>query len=88
MEDLFGFDRHKFPKSITRIRRGRKVFYNLRSVMQCMVVFLEAHDPEQRWLAVPRWRQLVLTGIIKRAQDIGTKKVAEFVTKTLQPYLR
>jgi hypothetical protein len=87
MEELFGFDRHKFPKSIIWVRRGRSVFYDLRSLMQCMVAFLGEKRPERRWLPEPVRRQRVLTGVIKRALDIGSEEVAEFVRQKLQPYL-
>ena len=87
MEDLFGFDRHKFPKSITYVRRGSRVFYNLCGLMQCMVAFLGEKRPERRWLPEPVRRQRVLTGVIKHAQDIGSEEVGEFVRQTLQPYL-
>jgi len=87
MEDLFGFDRHKFPKSIICVRRGRSVFYDLRGLMQCMVAFLGEKRPERNWLPEPVRRQRVLTGVIKRAQDVASEEVAEFVRRKLQPCL-
>lgn len=88
MEALFGFDRHKFPKRIIFTRRDRSVFYNLHSVMQCMVFFLNEERSGKRWLPEPVRRQLVITGVIKRADDVGTKEVAAFVKQTLQPFLK
>ena len=87
MEDLFGFDRHEFPKSITSVRRGRTVFYNLDSVMQCMFFFLNEKRLERSWLLEPIRRQRVLTGVMSRAHEVGSKEVAEFVEQTLQPFL-
>jgi hypothetical protein len=87
LENLFGFDRHKFPKSIHSIRRHKTVFYNLRSVMQCMIFFLDDKLSDGRWLLDPSRRQLVLMGVIKRAEDVGSKEIAESVRQILQPYL-
>jgi hypothetical protein len=83
LESLFGIDRHNFPKSLSPIRRGRRIFYDIGHLIICIVELLE----EGKWLPVTDRRNLVLSGIIQRAKDIGRSKVAAILEQTFRPYL-
>jgi hypothetical protein len=83
LERLFGVDRHKLPTSLPPVRRGRRVFYDLRHVLECIEEFLESGQ----WLADVQRRKLVLSGIIDRAKQIGQHKVATLLNEFFQRYL-
>jgi hypothetical protein len=83
LEQLFGVDRHELPKSLPSVQRGRRVFYNIRALLVCIKVRLE----NGRWLADTDRRALVLSGIIKRAQDVGEPELATILEKFFGPYL-
>lgn len=83
LESLLGMDRHNFPKSLPRVRRGRRIFYGLRALIECIVTLIE----KGKWLPEPDRRNLVLSGIIQRARDIGQPKVATILEQIFRPYL-
>jgi hypothetical protein len=85
LERLFGMDRHRFPKSLSnyRYRRGRRFFYDLRAVLECMHQLLESG----RWPSDIERRKLVLSGIVQRAKYIGKPKVAALLEAFFRPYL-
>jgi hypothetical protein len=84
LENLLGMDRHRFPKSLPRERRGRNLFYNLSALVKCMTALLE----DQQWLTDPRHRKQVLTGVIERAhKQSPLPEIADFLTHMLHPYL-
>jgi hypothetical protein len=56
LERLFGIDRHKLPKSLPRFRHGRRLFYDLRAVLECIHELLETG----RWLVEVERRKLVI----------------------------
>jgi len=87
LQSLFGFDRHWFPKSLVRNRRGRWVFYHLDSIMQCMLFFLDEKRSKRSWLQERSLRQRVLTGVIRRAEVVGSSEVAALVRQRLEPYV-
>ena len=87
LESLFGMDRHKFPKNLPGTRRGRERFYNLDAVMECMSRVLADERPTHRWLLKPTKRNIVLTGIMSRAQQVGSPEVAASVAKILIRHL-
>jgi hypothetical protein len=83
LERLFGIDRHKLTKSLPRFRRGRRFFYDLRAVLECIHELLETG----RWLVEVERRKLVLSGIVKRANDIGKPKVPTLLETFFRQYL-
>jgi hypothetical protein len=83
LESLLGMDRHNFPKSLPSVRRGRRIFYDLRALIACIVTLVE----KGKWLPEPDRRNLVLSGIIQRAKDLGQPKIAAILEKTFRSYL-
>jgi hypothetical protein len=83
LESLLGMDRHNFPKSLPHVRRGRRILYDIRALITCIVTLLE----KGKWLPETNRRTLVLTGIIQRARDIGQPKVAAILEQIFRPYL-
>ena len=83
LERLFGVDRHKLPKSLLCVRRGRRVFYDFRAVLECMEELMK----NGRWLTDVRRRKLVLSRIVYRAKHIGKPKLAALLDKFFRLYL-
>src|SRR5262249_51204883 len=84
LESLFGMDRHNFPKSLPYVRRGRRILYDIRALIECMVVLLE----KGKWFQDINRRKLVLTGIIQRARDVGQNpELAAVLERMFRPYL-
>jgi len=87
MQDLFGMDRHKAPKNLPFVRRGRQRNYNLHSVLQCMRRSLADTRPSHGWLPDPKKRQTVLTGVIARARSVAPQETQTAVLNALKPFL-
>jgi hypothetical protein len=80
LENLFGVDRHRFPKSLSRRPRGRNAVYDLEAFVVCLI-----HLLENQWLPEPTKRKLVLDRIIKRASQYAAE-VAGMLEEKLRPY--
>jgi len=87
LEDLFAMDRHKLPKNLPYVRRGRERFYQLKSVMECMDRALADKRLIHSWLPNPTKRSVVLSGLIAHVQEVGSAEVAKAVVIILSPYL-
>lgn len=83
LENLFGLDRHRFPKRLPTVRIGRQIEYPLIAVVRCMVALLA--DEKRPWLADPKLRNTVLRAIIERAAEksselaLNLKKLGTFL---------
>jgi hypothetical protein len=86
-ENLFGVDRHRFPKSLPRTRRGRNVVYRLDAFVECLIHLLANRDGDEQWLPEPTQRDLVLRGIIERAYRFSPE-IGDMLAEKLSPYLR
>jgi hypothetical protein len=85
LENLFGVDRHRFPKSLSPTRRGRNAVYDLVAFMECLIHLLKKRDGGTQWLPERRKRELVLAGIIERARRFSLE-LAGILAKKLRPY--
>jgi hypothetical protein len=83
LESLFRIDRHRFPKSLPRVRRGRHIFYDIRALLKCIKAFVETG----RWLPDTDRRNLVLSGIIERARYVGEPELATLLEPVLRRYM-
>jgi len=83
LESLLGIDRHNFPKSLPHVRRGRRIFYELSALIECIVTLVE----KGKWLPETDRRNVVLSGIIRRAKDLGQPKAAAILAQNFRPYL-
>jgi hypothetical protein len=86
LENLFGVDRHRFPKSLRHERSGRIKIYYLDAFIECLIHLLENRDGHQQWLPEPTQRELVLRGIIERAHRFSSQ-IGEMLAKRLRSYL-
>ena len=86
LENLFGVDRHRFPKSLRRKDSRRNEGYDLGAFVKCLIYLLENRRSGQQWLPEPRQRELVLRGIIKRAHRFSSEG-ADMLAGKLRPYL-
>jgi hypothetical protein len=86
LENLFGVDRHRFPDSLPRKRRGCNVVYYLDAFIECLIYLLANRDGHQQWPPEPTQRKLVLQGIIKRAYRFSPK-IGDMLAEKLGPYL-
>jgi hypothetical protein len=88
LETLFGVNRHRFPKSLPYVRRGRETYYDLRAFMKCLLSLLSCKAPHRAWLPDTDQRSRVLTGVIRRARDFGAgPELANILERMLRPYL-
>ena len=83
LEDLFLKDRHDFPRALSKIREGRCIFYDYRSVVKIMDSLLQIPEVRARprrikhgrrrsvWLRSPETRATVLSGIAKRLTTVS-----------------
>jgi hypothetical protein len=85
LENLFGVDRHRFPKSLPHERRERNQVYSLDAFVSCLAHLLANGDSNKQWLPDPIKRKLVLTGIIRRAHQFSPK-IAVMLVERLLPY--
>jgi hypothetical protein len=83
LESLLGMDRHNFPKSLPHVRRGRRIFYDLHALVKCIVTLVE----KGKWLPETDRRNVVLSGIIQRAKDLGQPTAAAILEQTFRPYV-
>jgi hypothetical protein len=86
LENLFGVDRHRFPKSLPRERSGRTVVYRLDAFQQCLIHLLENRSDGEQWPREPSLRELVLRGIIERAHRFSSE-AADMLAGKLRPFL-
>jgi hypothetical protein len=86
LENLFGVDRHRFPKSLRHERNGRTKVYYLDAFIECLVHLLGNRDDHQQWLPEPAQRKLVLRGIIERAHRFSSQ-IGEMLAEKLRSYL-
>jgi hypothetical protein len=86
LENLFGVDRHRFPKSLPRKRSGRNQVYDLDAFVKCLTYLLKNRRGAQQWLPEPAQRELVLRGIIERAHRFSSKG-AHMLAGNLRLYL-
>jgi hypothetical protein len=84
LENLFGVDRHLFPKNLTKVRSGREIGYNLDIVLQCMVALLS--DAQRQWLPDPKFRDTILRRVIHRART-KSDELALALEEKLRPFL-
>jgi hypothetical protein len=84
LENLFGVDRHRFPKNLTKVRSDREIGYNLDTVLQCMVALLS--DKQRRWLPDPKFRDTILRRVIDRARS-KSDELALVLKEKLQRFL-
>jgi len=85
LENLFGVDRHRLPRSLPRKSSGRNVLYGLDAFVQCLIHLLENRDGGQQWLSEPAQRELVLRGIIERAYRFSSE-AADMLARKLRRY--
>jgi hypothetical protein len=85
-ENLFGEDRHRFPKSLRHERSGRTKVYYLDAFIECLIHLLENRDGHQQWLPEPAQRELVLKGIIERAHRYFPE-IGYMLAEKLRQYL-
>jgi hypothetical protein len=86
LEDLFGMDRHRFPRSLTVKHRGRHTDYYLEDFIECIIHLLANPDGKEQWLPEGPQRHLVLTGIIARARRYYPEDGDKLAEK-LRPYV-
>jgi hypothetical protein len=86
LENLFGVDRHRFPKSLPHQRSGRNKIYGLPAFIECLIHLLENRDGPQQWLPEPTQRELVLRGIIERAHRCSPE-IGYMLAEKLRQYL-
>ena len=84
LENLFGLDRHRFPKKLPTVRTGRGIEYTLVAVVQCMIALLA--DEKRPWLPDLKIRNTILRGIIERAQE-KSGKLASILQAMFQRFL-
>jgi hypothetical protein len=86
LENLFGVDRHRFPKSLRHKRSGRTKVYYLDAFTECLIHLLENRDSLQQWLPEPTQRELVLRGIIERAHRCSPE-IGHILAEKLRQHL-
>jgi hypothetical protein len=84
LQNLFGLDRHQFPKKLPIVRTGREIQYTLVAVIQCMVALLA--NEKRPWLPDPKIRNMILRGIIERARE-KSGELASALQEKLQRFL-
>jgi hypothetical protein len=84
LEELFGMERHRFPKNLPNISKGRETSYDYRAVVTIMDALLTEKLREKRrksgrppripWLNDPRLRMRVLSGIEMRMNSLSVQE--------------
>jgi hypothetical protein len=84
LQELFGMERHQFPKKLPSIRKGRETLYDYRAVATIMDALLSGRvrkkrkrsgrPPRMPWLNDPGLRTRVLNGIQARINGLSLKK--------------
>jgi len=85
-ENLFGEDRHRFPKSLRHERSGRTKVYYLNAFIECLIHLLANRDGGKQWLPQGLDRGVVLRGIIERANRFSPE-IGDMLAEKLRPYL-
>jgi hypothetical protein len=85
-ENLFGEDRHRFPKSLHRKRSGRTDLYYLDAFIECLIHLVANRNGHGQWLPEPTQRNLVLTGLIERAYRYSAE-IGDSLAEKLRQYL-
>lgn len=86
LENLFGIDRHRFPKSLPHKRNGRNKIYGLPALTECLIHLLAKSDVREQWPAKPGQRPLIVVGIIERARRFSPE-LAETMMEKLRSYV-
>jgi hypothetical protein len=83
LEELFGRERHQFPKNLPNISKGRETFYDYRAVVTIMNALLteksreksgkSGRPPRIPWLNDARLRMRVLSGIETRINSLSVQ---------------
>jgi hypothetical protein len=84
LENLFGLDRHRFPKRLPTVRTGREIEYTLVAVVQCMFALLA--DEKRPWLPDRKIRNTILRGIIEQARE-KSGELASILQEKFQMFL-
>jgi hypothetical protein len=85
LQELFGMDRHRFPKQLPFCKNGRETLYDYRAVIKIMDALLNERPGKTRkkprrgrtrltWLNNPNLRNRVLTGIEMRINSFPVKE--------------
>jgi hypothetical protein len=85
-ENVFGEDRHRFPKSLHGKRSGHTILYYLDAFIECLIHLLANRNGHGQWLPEPTQRNLVLTGLIERAYRYSAE-IGDMLAEKLRPYL-
>jgi hypothetical protein len=87
LENLFGEDRHTFPKSLRHERSGRTKIYYLDAFMECLVYLLANRDGRKQWLPEGAQGERVLSGIIERAYR-HSPEIGDNLAEKLRPFIQ
>jgi hypothetical protein len=84
LQELFGMERHQFPKKLPSIRKGRETLYDYRAVVMIMDALLSGKIRRKRkrsgrptqmpWLNGPSLRTRVLSGIKARLNSFPVRR--------------
>jgi hypothetical protein len=85
-ENLFGEDRHRYPKSLRHERSGRTKVYYLDAFIECLIHLLANRDSGEQWLPDRTQREIVLRGIIERAYRFSPE-IGDMLAEKLRSYL-
>ena len=95
LEELFGLERHRFPKKLPWRRVGREVVYDWGAVVAIMRALLKENRKRRkkrgpavrRWLEKPVVRSRVLSGIEERIKAGGaTGEIADAFLSVIQEF--
>ncbi len=86
LENLFGQDRHRFPKPLRHEPSGRTKLYYLNAFTECLIFLVANRDGGKQWLPEGPQREHVLKGIIERAHRFSSK-MGEKLGEKLRPFL-
>jgi hypothetical protein len=95
LQELFGMERHRFPKKLRTFERGRETLYDYRAVVKIMKTLLKEDLGEKPVRGKTRrlWpradlRTRVLSGIAARIKIVPTKKkIATAFVNMIRPHL-
>jgi len=86
LENLFGEDRHTFPKSLPSRRQGRIRLHYADAFIECLIHLLAGRAGRKQWLPEGDRGKLVLGRMIVRAHRFSPKLATKLIEK-LRPYL-
>ena len=87
LENLFGEERHTFPKSLPYKREGRTKLYYLDAFIKCLVHFLGGRAGRKQWLPEGIRGKVVLGRMIERAHRFSPELAVKLLQK-LRLYLQ